>query len=150
MNFIEDRYQRWLQETEELISLAEKSTYTVDHLIEIRSKIKKKYIALAILAYAFISTIAVLFLNGHNLSYGVELATILTGVFLLLVIIILAFYLAQDSKKINRDLKVEFSIHQRLISMADDQISSCSPYVEVSPVVIAIFEMRVRRLDREY
>lgn len=151
MSLIDAKYQRWLQETEELISLAEKSTLSIDNLLESNSKIKKKYIALAVLVYAFISSMFVtLTTSTLRFSFNIDSIIILSGTLFFSAMALWAVFLVQDSKKIKRDLQVELAIHSRLMSMLDDQIFSCPPYVEVSPVVIATFEMRVRRLDRKY
>ena len=101
MSLVDAKYQRWLQETEELISLAEKSTLSIDNLLESNSKLKKKYIALAVLVYAFISSMVVtLTTSTFRFNFNADSIIILSGTLFFSAMALWAIFLVQDSKKI--------------------------------------------------
>jgi hypothetical protein len=58
------------------------------------------------------------------------------------------FKITNRWKKIKREIKVKKDIHNKLISLIEDQRTRVKSYDAMSQVALATIEIRVRRLDR--
>lgn len=144
-----------VQELEELLTLGEASTATLDKISQVVDKFRTQTMLSLIVGYV-VGAIAVgcvsmildrkaasdtalfyLLLGGAGLGFVVTTALIAT-----------VFTRFRQNRNALRELRVERDIHSRLISMIDQQMQRVIHSENISPVMRATFEIRVRRMER--
>lgn len=136
-----------IEDFEKLLDLAELSSKEIDSLLQFREKQKMRLLFTVSTLYIF-SIITFFVINYLPPEFDKE-------VILLALTIIgvtgLSFYLYKHffiSKKINRELRIERNIHEKLISMLDIQKQRLYENDALSSLSYAIYEIRLQRLDR--
>jgi ABC-type multidrug transport system fused ATPase/permease subunit len=139
-----------LEEIDKLIELAEKSTKVIDHSTEQKSEIKRRFFNTMAALYVIVFTgLAGFFFLGDTLNLNSRFASVVFFASLGVFVFFTVTTYFNNLKKINRTLKIEYAVQQRLISLIDEQLNSAQARGEMSPVAHATFEMRTRRLERE-
>jgi len=136
------------KELDELIAMAESSAASINTLVDAR---RQKGLTLGI--YLLIAVIpALLLLWSKELRFGENLgAAHLVLLFLALLSSFLAFACFLQFMKlreIGRDLNLERSIYGKLVSLIDDQFRRMESGKNLSIVMRATIDNRIKRLDR--
>lgn len=137
-----------VDELSELIAMAEKSSEHIDFLTDALARVKMSIIGIAVALGACLSFLSLRFDQfdqfGRLDKYGVlSLAVLMlsSGFFL-------AYARMLKMRRLFRDKLLEQDIAARLISLIEGLFSSIRRSEMVSPVTLATFEIRIRRLNR--
>ncbi|QJI19944.1 MULTISPECIES: hypothetical protein [unclassified Pseudomonas] len=148
--------QERVKELEELIALAESSTFSLDKLSSELQNNDTKILAAALFASAVLSIVAGIFVffAGNSVVLSEEnfymFGSVLVGSFLLF--LGAAWFLVSLRKrgvKLKYDRLIELDIQRRLISMIDQQVSRVMSFGGFSPVNRVIIDIKVKRMARE-
>ena len=148
-----DKYSSTIiEDFENLLDLAEESSKKIDVLLQVREKQKIRSIFSISVVYIFV--VFTYFFVRYFLvdSYFMSSYKAVCVIFLGLILAISSFWIVYKNyffmKKIIRELRIERNIHETLISMLDDQKQRLFYEKQLSSVALAIYEIRMRRLDR--
>ncbi|NEG63190.1 hypothetical protein GQQ23_12700 [Pantoea agglomerans] len=136
-----------IEDFEKLLDLAEESSKEIDSLLQVREKQRIRSLSILSIGYAF-SIFTYFTINYLIPNLDKELYSL---VFIAILISISFFFLYKNffiTKKISRELHIERDIHETLISMLDIQKQRLYETDEISSVSYAIYEIRLKRLDR--
>lgn len=143
-------------EFEELIQLAQQSAQTIDMMQSEADKARAESLFGLLMSYillgAPISAIAYFRTKepfSVQTTYGI---LTLIGCFISAILAIFAFYVVWNRLKRARyqreTLKTEVEIHQRLLSLIDQQKNRVETLTDLSPVMMATLDMKTMRLYR--
>lgn len=138
------------KELEGIIKLAEESSANIDKIVSSINRIRQQNVFMSLAAYIVISTMGYLaysFDVSGDISKPLKL-TIFTSIIILFVFFYVLMKKVQQIRYLRRSLRVEEDIHHKLIIMLDEQLERVKAETNLSPVVRATAEMRIRRLDR--
>lgn len=137
------------EDLEALIVLAEKSTASIDELLERRRKLKSKLFVSLFLLYCIVSLMWVVYeFLSRDMALSLKFTSYITGAVFMGSFFLLFQAWMSESVLIRKELSVEFSIQQRLLSLIHEQLNWLRMSSGASPVVFATWEMRARRLER--
>lgn len=144
-----------IQEYEELIDLAGESSQTIDHVSQIVERTRVSVFSIIGVAYALMGGVGAAALaskptrldltrfDGFLFFAGIALAVVLVAALLYL-----AFTRSLLLRRYRNTLETEREIHDRLMSLIDQQKRRVDLYDLLSPVAMATLDMKVMRLDR--
>ncbi|CAK7066679.1 MAG: hypothetical protein CITR_02955 [Citrobacter freundii] len=147
MSYLMEWESNVIKDFEQLLAMAEESSEKIDSLLQIREKQKLRLIVFTIFTYSFAATLAI-FKFYSSLIPQFRIVFILASVIVIgacLWVIIKNIFII---KKMNRELHIEKDIHERLISLLDEQKQRLYQIESLSPVAHAVYEIRMRRIDR--
>lgn len=138
-----------LNELEALISMAEEVAGKIDALTEIIAKHRSQTLSQTLFIYGTIFGSATGYFLLKDITSGSRFIVLLLGA--VLTVVFAAFIRTlygrqQVLSRIRRELMIEYQIQDNLISLIDQQIKRVTD--DVSPVHLALFDIRVRRLER--
>lgn len=134
--------------------LGERSSQDIDKMLRDLAHLKILIIVQGAIIYLFAATLAWFFLEKpefglfifSNKSFSVPLILLAAIVAIGLVYWLSSKFLRLQS--LRRDLDFEHKILQRVVSLIHEQMRRVSDQLELSPVAIATYEIRIIRLDR--
>ena len=139
-----------LNELEQLVSVAEEVAKRIDDYVAITAKLKSNFLyqTMAVYGIAILLIFALKFaqdmaFDARYVVFAVAISIFLLGGAFLSMIV----NNRRRVRQLNRELAVEYQIQSRLISLIDDQLKRVAD--DTSPVHLALFEIRVRRLERQ-
>jgi hypothetical protein len=144
------------KELDELIKLAEVSAERVDSMIERAQRVRliiavTGMIVYIVVALAFWMASRFLAVNAANLNP--EITTIISGALAAISFFAYLYWVHgrfREAQRLSRDVKLEREVLDRVISLIHDQLSRVTSYRQLSAVMRATFEIRVKRLDRAF
>lgn len=146
---------RLVKELEDLLVLAETSAETIDRLVAMVDKVRVSLLGSVAVVYILASAGALALMRSftafEGASSGAELWLLGLGaasISLAVGAAYLGYSLFLRLTKARRELTVEKDIHDRIVSMIDSHKRRVYEYEALSPVALATFEIRMRRLDR--
>jgi len=132
---------------EKLLALAEESSKEIDSLLQVREKQRMGLLFKTAIIYG-VGIITFLAINYFPRNLDRELYALACIAIIVLGSLFSLYKNFFLSKKINRELQIERSIHEKLISMLDIQKQRLYENEILSSVAYAIYEIRLQRLDR--
>lgn len=143
-----------VKELEDLIILAESSTSTIDTLFTDLDKCRSRklmYYNSCFISILFEVILVKILVDINFIGKNSELYILLFTI--LFFILLIACFMANKSlsmkaKRIYREIKIEQDVHNKLISIIEDQLRRIKMYDCLSQVALATMEIRIRRLDR--
>jgi hypothetical protein len=142
-------------ELEELVSLAEQSTNQIDDISTAIAVSEMRLIWPGLVCFVSL-IISAFVIDNIQFLFGVQGdERLLIKLFLFLVMFSLVTSVGflfkiriTEIKRMRRDLLLERDISGRLLSLIEEQIRRVRIENKLSPVTLATFEIRTRRLDR--
>lgn len=152
-NSSSDNLSSVIKELDDLINLAEGSAKNVDHLQGTKEKYRFRSMLSLATGYGLLALSFLIYTNPSYVFKGdipvfLEITPVIIGLFIFMGLFYWSFIMITKSRKIIGNLRVEHDIHERLLSMIDDQFKRAKLYGVLSPVSEATMEIRIRRLNR--
>lgn len=143
------------KELDGLLALAEGVTNNIDALSKTLDRFRNQIVIQFFTVYVFLFAAFFVFMpegrsiffpyiGDSNIYRTLFLIGMIFGLFFLLSFLYFILIKSRTISSIKRELDVEYDVHERLLSLIDQQMRM----VRMSMVSRALVEMRVRRLDR--
>lgn len=142
-----------VQELEGLLNLAEASVHSIDKLMHALARAKASFYIACIAFYVVLVSIAGFIWGGYRSGDVISSLSITAAVCGLGIIFCLAmlWYVRvrlSYQRALKRELSVELDVRERLVSLIHEQLQRVVFEDSISAVTRAMFEIRIRRLDR--
>lgn len=147
MNMSDDFRITIIEDFEKLLDLAEESSMKIDYLLQLREK--QKIMLLSVTTAMYVLVMLTYFLARYlPIAVNKEISVSLIFVIAITASSYFLFRHLLLMKKLRRELYIERNIHETLISMLDTQKQRLLETDILSSVSYAIYEIRLKRLDR--